>query len=376
MKTLKLYSLLAFSLFILLSSCEKEDKNAVNEAREALNQATDELVGYINEFKESEAIGSMSMSGDMPLPFGVEEKAGLKASQKVKHHALNIFRPIIRKAGLRTKSDDYDHFVFADHTGTYSWNFTKQDWDYEPNVPSDKIIVHFPANKGDESNTATLTLNSISFFDYSYSDEFGTYTSSSLTGIDMNLYINGEKQIDLFLDNKVDADGFPVHTDFSLFFNPYQIDAEITSTSTAYAYNYTVVKGSETMFSGELSYEGDFDENIGTIKGFQQAASLNVKFDVNLKDILDEANEQENEDRFIVSINKYADVAFYTYPENVKIGDIELGIGSDESLEVYIMLTDGSKENAMPYFEKILDAIENLADELENRYAFDYYAKK
>ena len=163
---------------------------------------------------------------------------------------------------------------YADYYGIYTWNASKEDWDWEKSDTELKFV--FPANKNAQSNNAAFSIKAVSS-GIVYLDTY--YLPKSVTAIltvDKKEVAKYEFSAE-YKDNKP----APVKTEFKF------------STGDGYSYWWKIEKGDESQFAMKMSYKNQlmFEALFKTGAKFDQIFDLIGKEDPSdFYNLLDKVN--------------------------------------------------------------------------------------
>ncbi|MCK4661395.1 MAG: hypothetical protein KAT68_00910 [Bacteroidales bacterium] len=361
-KKLSIYLLLIAG--IIISSCDKEDDDNtanVTEQKQLLTTESANVKNDLDEIIETEgvvAVTSLIDLFDLVDPFEGDNLKSFKI--KTRDFSLKL-RSLITSDVLKNATIGEDgSFNFSEHTGTYTWNFTSQNWDIQLDTPNDKIIIHFPT-EGSTSNNATATLHK--FEEQMFIDEGDTLYMP--TEIEADLYINDTKYIEVDFSATWNDEGIPTSINITVYINPFTFAVSMTDNGTSIDASASLKKGSETIMAvgGTVTFTNADKENVTTVDGYVQYRDVKVAGDVDVASL--DALEGEDEPT-VAQMNQYINLAVYQVSTGVKIGDIEFfeNIEDGETfIDVRIVFADGTTVLASVYFDPILQSIEDFLDE-------------
>lgn len=366
MKKKVIYFIAVFALAVLFSACSKDEFKA-KDAQKALKEASNEIAGYVSEFKKSEGMSSVMNTSNLgKRTTGKQTENG---GMLFKNIALNLVKPIAEKFHIETKKTTAE-FDLALYAGTYSWNFATNAWVYAKGVPADKIVVTFPATETATTNNAVFTLHSISEQEITseYNDVY-----LAITGISADFYVNNVKQLELNFGAKYSAKGDPTETNINLFFNPYTLAVKATMNNFDIYENFSLKKAGETLISSEATGVSSTVYDIPkSISGYFQAGSIQMNVDMNVEAIYAASENSAQFTNMVGLINDNTDAVLYSYPEHIKIGTLELE-QSNEEIKVMVVYANDSREDMKPYFEQIGKLIEEIIADFEANFNIDNF---
>ncbi len=379
MKNLKYLFVLAV-VGMIFFSCNKDKKTEFTpeKAREALNQASDIILTYVEDAKGSQTLSAAQSASELGSSFKKAKKQVAVLPRQFKKFSTTLKHTIHRKA-KRAVWDDGGAFNMADYAGTYNWNRDSNDWVYEAGNPANEIVVKFPATKASTTNNAVFTLHK--YTEQTFTDSWGTYYQP--TEISADLFIDGAKSMELNVEITYADNGDMVnHIVGSLFVDPFtaKLNFDLGDNYTI-TYSASIAKGESVAFSSAatLIFTDDQYEGLKTAEGTVQVANLKVAAKADIAAIEKAIGDSEDQNTIIDAVNANSSATIYTYPEENKIGDLTLKAKEDNSeykdVDVIITYADGSSESAQPYFDQIQKSLEDLIDEIDGVSVPDVFAK-
>ena len=295
---------------------------------------------------------------------------------------------------------------FDENTGTYTWNFDTEDYDYEDNS-SDALIFKFPSEVDGTSNNATLTLTNYSSVQVANPiDE--DYEGDLPTSLDVTLDVDGTTAMTYGFEIDYNSEGIPESVDTDLTVGDFSLIVGITNTKTVVGYDVNFTNGSKTLIAVSTAVNGNFteaaidaaDENEDPTEvvtdGTFSLTMLDLQFSSEMDfaslwdavggldtyyDSYDDGPRPDlegNATKLEEALNEHgvlkatyvstgktaADVEFYTYIEDYSDGDY-----SEEYIELgaRMVFEDGSKVDVEDFVESGFDGLEAAINDLINQ---------
>ena len=421
----KLLLALGVGSIILLTSCDKnkgegeiENPLTSEQNKELIQEIGVEFVNEMATMQEQEGVGALTSFGIL-LDGGYDDEGGRIASSSVTKIAKAILGFTYQKASAtefgyassQIAQDEEDEItsleeLFDENTGTYTWNFDTEDYDYEDNS-SDALIFKFPSEVDGTSNNATLTLTNYSSVQVANPiDE--DYEGDLPTSLDVTLDVDGTTAMTYGFEIDYNSEGIPESVDTDLTVGDFSLIVGITNTKTVVGYDVNFTNGSKTLIAVSTSVNGDFteaaidaaDENEDPTEvvtdGSFSLTMLDLKFDAEMDfaslwdavgdldtyyDSYDDDPRPDlegNATKLEEALNEHgvlkatyvstgktaADVEFYTYIEDYSDGDY-----SEEYIELgaRMVFEDGSKVDVEDFVESGFDGLEDAINDLINQ---------
>lgn len=373
MKTLK--RILLFGIIAgvtVFTSCEKDDDtNTLNkeDAEAVIETSNQSIDSVMTEMQNSESMKTMEVLGSLTSandPF-------VSPSKSLSNPMLvESIKDILNPDQLYTQKAGDSHFIFSDHTGTYTW---QQDstWNVDPNNPSDAIIIEFPsdpANYGQTGNNAVLTVSNYSETEV-ITDTGSTWIPVTL---DAKLEVNGTKYIEVSYSLTLDNEGNPTEVSMSLYMKPFTYSLSFTENSISYSLAKDGVDN--TLFSGDLTFTfvSSEMEDVKKVEGNIQMKELNFKGWVKPYALGDSTNYQgvESYEDIAENMNEQMDIKVHKFDTGDKLANLVFAV--DETSNYSIMgsiviafeFKDGTTKDAGPYFNEVITKIESMMNELSS----------
>ena len=337
-------------LSIGFTACSKQ-YNAKNALKE-LQTSTDGIVEMIHDIEGSEVVQLLSDEGTSTKK--------LKKVSEYKELALNMVQKVTGKVAENTEAIR-NQYLLEEEYGTYTWNFSTEEFDFDAGNPSNKIVFKFPSEQGKTTNNAVFTLSTLE--EIEFTDEYGTYYQ--IGDIAFDLSVDGTEQISL--DLKLDWDmatEMPKSIDATLYANPYTLSATGSLSNTTASYSISLSDGSETLISSDATLVGNTDtEEVSSITGFIQLVDLKVLATADVETIIAQMEalydaDSDDDAAFLAVYNDNVQAELLTANDK-KIGDLKLVLKTNSEITVVVVLKDGEEEDLTPYGEQILTVLES-----------------
>ena len=273
----KLLLALGVGSIILLTSCDKnkeggeiENPLTSEQNKELIQEIGVEFVNEMATMQEQEGVGALTSFGIL-LDGGYDDEGGRIASSSVTKIAKAILGFTYQKASAtefgyassQIAQDEEDEItsleeLFDENTGTYTWNFDTEDYDYEDNS-SDALIFKFPSEVDGTSNNATLTLSNYSSVQVANPiDE--DYEGDLPTSLDVTLDVDGTTAMTYGFEIDYNSEGIPESVDTDLTVGDFSLIVGITNTKTVVGYDVNFTNGSKTLIAVSTAVNGNFTE--------------------------------------------------------------------------------------------------------------------
>ncbi len=333
---------------LLVFSCKVSTKKGA----EKMDDATDNVIAQINALDHSEvsdAIKGFADLGSLPI----DEKK-LSTSEKLKlitNVGVTIKRTLINRFP-RIFNHKSDHFTISEYAGTYTWNFSTQDWDYSSS-PSDKIVIIFPSN-----NSSTNDCK----FEWSEYNENSDYIPTRIYAV---LYMKDKLIGKIDYTGLFDSDYYPTLIDLELKISSIKLKLDYKMKDLVVDVSAVLKNNSRTIddFSGKFYLDknskcSEFYKGSGVFKTYKldNGVNLGVLLKIKFKyDYTDEKCDWDDDD-----YNEHTKIKIYTSSDRL-IGHVEYNYSSDCGAE--IVFNDGTVQDVCQYFDRIDDAIEDAFDD-------------
>lgn len=406
---------------VLFTACNNDDSDnntpseplTVEQNKELMQDIGVEFVNEMAAMQEVDAVGTL-------ISFGLlaedEDEGGRIASSSPVKVAKVILGFTYQKASplefgyasTRLSEDDDDEFtsleeLFDENTGTYSWNFTTEEFDYADNS-TDQVIFNYPAEYGGTTNNATLIFSDYTGIEIANPiDE--DYEGDLPTSLSVTLEVDGQQIMSYAFEIEYNNEGIPVEVSTSMSMDDYALTVGITNNTSLIGYRADFTHGSKTLLAVSTEVEGDFTEEAldaadesedptnAVTDGSFSLTLLDLKFssELDFAGLYNEAGDLElsydsffdenrpdlesNAAKFETALNEFgtlqavyvstgqvaADVEFYTFVEKEQFGNY-----SEEwvTLGARMVFEDGSKVDVEDFVESGFDGLEDAINDL------------
>lgn len=352
MKSLKLLSVVFFSLVLFFASCSvKSDKG-----KEILDKAAQNSIDQIDALANSDFTDGIKSFFFVDFPFDNNDPAKkLEVSdiKKIKNIGTELKNSIINKfPGVFNKKLGDTSFSMTPYAGTYTWNDTA--WTFS-STPTDKVILIFPS--------ATSITNDLRF-------EWSTYTEIKTTD---GFYYPSVIYAELFKDDQkiglVDYNAtwdltfeYPLTLALKLQMNPMKFDINYTFDNSVATLDLHINKGMRTIddLNAEVTFKNDSMNEVtyvrGQFKTYDLTSTMNtgvllkVIFDANIEAIPDEATAADMNDNVSIEFYSSSNRLFATL-EFTETGDCPMN---------FVFTEDGTTASFCDYADRIGNALYNM----------------
>lgn len=371
-KLIAMMLMLASVFFIACEEDDEKEKLSKEEAIIEITQLSDDLSDKLDEMENAEGLVAMEALTTLVDPFQ-NKKSDKKTAvlNNIQKYLLpqNYVKKSTKKAVNGTEPFNFDQWV-----GTYTWNNTYGMWDIQHGVPTDKIIIIFPADTNNlDNNNATITIHNY--------DEVLIEDEYMPTDIDADLYISEIEIVNIDLTavwfETGEYIGEPTSLDVSVYLIPFEFTGDFTHTNTEASIDFAINYNTETFFAAGVgaTWANDGDSIPSNINGYLQLFHVKLQADVDLADIIEivsNLSEYSDQDEALEAINDEIDA--YVTVNDTWAADIELDLvpseveGEDDEMDIVFVYADGTSESAIPYFEELADDLEVFFNDLEEYY--------
>ena len=370
MKTLKrilLFGIIAGVTFF--TACEEDETETLNkdDSQEVIQTNSQEMETTFSEMKESDGMKAIEVLGGLVQeddPFSNQKNLDL--SQDFVSNISEILNP---EKVYSEKAGD-THFVFSDHTGTYSWQ-SENTWNVVLDSPSDAIVIEFPtdtANYSETGNNAVLTVSN--YEEQKITTDTGdTWMPVALTA---NLEINGTEYVNVNYSLTFDSNGNPAEVDMSLFLKPYTYSFNLTNNSIDFALSKEGVENTLISTNLDITFVNSEMEEVEEINGNFQMGNINFDGWIKPYALSDSAQYEGAESMADIAdqMNENMNIKVYKFDSGEKMANLIFDVDQNSqytlmgSIILAFEYSDDTTEDAGPYFESIITQIENMIDEL------------
>jgi len=370
MKTLKrilLFGIIAGVTFF--TACEEDETKTVNkeDSKEEIQTNSQKMETTFSEMKESEGMSAIEVLGGLVQeddPFSTQKNLGL--SQDFITNISEVLNP----EQVYTEKAGDTHFIFDDHTGTYTWQ-SENTWLVELDSPSDAIVIEFPtdtANFSETGNNAVLTIS-----DYE-EEEIMTDTGATWMPVKLTakLEINDTEYVNVDYSLTLDSDGNPTAVNMTLYLNPYSYELEFTSNTMMFSLFKDGEDRALLSTDLEVTFVNSDMEEVEEINGNFQMGNVNFDGWVKPYALSDSSQYQDVQSMGDIAdqMNENMNIKVYKFDSGAKMANLIFDVNENSeypimgSIILAFEYNDGTTEDAGPYFESIITQIENMIDEL------------
>ncbi len=335
----------AFLLIVgSFSSCKVSSENG----KDKLDVATDNIAKQIELINDTEfrdaAFGILNTEIS-----DVNFKKSLKAENiiKIKEMSLGIKNSLLKTyPRIFNKKLGSNEFSISEYAGTYTWNNTTEEWDFEKNTSS--IIINFPSYKNSSNDCK---------FEWSKYEEIKTndgwyYPSviyATLTQ-DKNQIAVVDVEVEYDLETEIPIDGKVI-----IGLGKIELKTDWEFKNNTLAINVLLKKGLSKIndISSELTFDNDkmneliSGEGVVKIHNIENSGGLKIAFYFDNVDDIDDCNDFNENIEIMISTLK-----------NRRIGEVQCDDNNDCGF--IIVFNDGTTESVCTYFEKLENEIENV----------------
>ena len=351
------------------TACEDDETETINkeDSKEEIQSNSQKMETTFSEMQESEGMNAIEVLGGLVQeddPFSNQKSLGI--SQDFITNISEILNP----EQVYTEKAGDTHFIFDDHTGTYTWQ-SENTWMVELDSPADAIIIEFPtdtANFSETGNNAVLTVS-----DYEekeiMTDSGAIWMPVALTA---KLEINGTEYVNVNYSLTFDSEDNPTEVDMSLFLKPFTYTLNLTNNSIEFALSKEGVENNLISTNLDLTFVNSDMEDVEEINGNFQMG--NVNFDGWIKPYaLSDSSQYEGAQSMgdiADQMNENMNIKVYKFDSGEKMANLIFDVNENSqytimgSIILAFEYNDDTTEDAGPYFESIITQIENMIDEL------------
>jgi len=347
---MKLHHFLVFAAMMMLFSC----KVSTEKGKEKLDDAVTNMSNQIEMMKDTEmrnAVEGLFGLGSTPDFSKDNFSATPQNIQKIIGVGYAMKETFVNKYSFfSTQKIGDEQFSLTQHAGTYTWNKTTEDWDFQ-STPTDKVVVLFPS-KNSSSNDCR--------FEWSKYQEVKSTDGFYLPTVIYAELFKDDKTIAV-VDVEVEynlATEIPKMVKFYLELTPVKFKLDYTFENKIAKFSASVKKGSkkineidaEITFTNEEMY--DVVSGSGTYKMYDVEKSrliLKIVFEF-----------EDGFDKDCASFNELASIKLYT-SSNRLIGEIQCD--DNDECGMIIVFNDGQTKDVCYYFDKMEREIENALDD-------------
>lgn len=421
----KLLLLLALGSALLFAGCEKDKENGgddeitepltVEQNKELMQQIGVDFVNEMAAMQQEPGVKALTSFGIHANQYEDDEGGRINQSSVITM-AKSVLGFTYQKASAvefgyaaaRIAQDDEDDFtslqeLFDENTGTYTWNFDTEEYDFEDNS-TDEVIFEFPSEVNGTTNDATLTLSNYSSVTIGNPlDE--DYDGDLPTSLDVSLEVDGSSSMTYGFEIDYNSEGVPESIDTEMTLGSFSLTVGLTNTTSKVGASVSFNNGSKTLIATSTEVNGDFSDSAidaadesedpteVVTDGTFSFTLMDLKFDAeidfaslwneigdldtyydsydedprpdlegNATAIEDALNEHGVLKATYISTGKSAaDVEFYTFIDDYQDGDY-----SEEYIELgaRMVFEDESKVDVEDFLESGFDGLESAINDL------------
>lgn len=334
---------------LFLANCDKNDPSSntqttVEEDKENIENLFDEVIAETQALK---AGCGVQAADDF---FNINQGQYLNSSW-----VDQLFTSL--KGHLNITAYQTNKFNFSNHAGTHSWNAGSQTWSAST-VPSDKIVIQFPAYMGATSNNAVATADFYNDQQVSYNNYQYWLPTSFLAKLDVdNEACLGVELKSASYDNT--SFQIPVEAEMHITTAPYVFELKMKRTAPKKFNVSLVAKNNGTeKFSlvadltyrhadyQTLDYVNDCEMATGEFKFGDFALPFTADFET-ARSLFNPTNTQ---------INELFD-ADILYKGN-EIANLDYAKDHNGYADILIEYKDGTVEDTETYYKDFIDRLE------------------
>ena len=360
MKTKNLLILLAIAGIMIFASCKKDETPeplTKDEATTALTTISTNYGTDMEGFENSDATEAKDVVDDLGLPFF---SGGLKAPINAKtldKEILKVYNP----SNVSKGEGPYIDVYMTTNAGT--WQKVDGEWTRTLTTPTDKIVVIFSYNGG--NNNATLT-----FFNYekktvTYGEETMSYMSSLSCKLDIIGMTNPVISWDYTASLKYSTTSSVMKMKFVYKLGEYALTQSfgVSGSSSLSSSKIEISAFEEIKKSGEVLRSTLIEMTMTASQSSQSYSfiakfrikNIIIKWDINLDQ---NTNTEGNPD-------DYMDISVWT-ADGAKVADVIFKLEGEEYI-AYFKFTDGTEQKISELLSEylyleILDFNEEIMD--------------
>jgi hypothetical protein len=379
----KLIAMMLMMVSVFFIACEDDGESTLSpeDAKTELSTLNADMTGYLQEMANSKGMNAMDdimalMQLDDPFASGKSTKTSVIPN--IQKYLLPIY-PEKTKSAYEAEPFDFEFWW-----GTYTWDAEHSIWsvvfDDPASTSDDKIVISFPT-EGSTTNNAVLTLHEYEEVLVNGTDEYGySYTDYMPTDILADLYFNEIKIVEIDLAatwiTSGDEAGEPTSFDISVYLTPFTFSGSFDNTATAASIDFDIKYNTEQIFAAGVNatFLTDTEDPL-TVGGYIQLLNVKIQATVDIAgmETVFESNTYTTVEEINTAINEEIDAVVLV--DGVKAADIiiefaaedgaySMPIEVEEGVNVYINVffkySDGTTEQAAPYFASFISGVQGL----------------
>lgn len=422
MRKIKLFLVAGTALLLTLSGCKKEDESPADPFKTEYSEKSVEANKAVIEDNSIELINltdGLESSSAIEVTMNLAEKSDAEMTDNKELFfapvavlsMINENKPADEVfTELKSTFEDPESLdaLWAEITGTYSWNSTKNTWDYKEGT--DAIVIEFPGKEGDTENTAVYTVNNFTTQDISdpiIPEEELDFEPQLPASLHVDLKYKGVLLTAMDFSASYEDNGIPKNGKVVLTVDDFSITVEINHKAYSKANaKYSFKKGSKVLIelfaesNGDWSEENiennteneEFENIIKDANAYVQVLNIKVagKVDINklvpvikeLEENKDSKTEEESVKALAEALNEHAALVVINTAESKKLSEAEFYAYKSEDewsswwdISIRFVFADGSKVDAETYFNEgfteFVDALNDVLKDISDLYDLD-----
>jgi hypothetical protein len=368
MKTLQKILLLSIIPGILtFASCDNDDDTDMANTEVAKAEidytmrSVDTTISKMDTTKGTRAIETLYGISQANDPF----ESNLKSTRG---ELLKKVNQVVNSNQLFSTKVGGSHFKFDDHTGTYNWQ-KGNNWNKDINNPDDRIIIKFPTDTSNFSETGNNAVLNISKYQEKevQEDTGSNWVTVKLKGF---LKINDTKYIQVDHEISLDNFGDPSSVEIDLAVKPFTLNVN-TSIPSDYTKISLFEEGKDlAILSADLRLETEVINEKNVIKKMNGYFQIkNLEFDGSIKPYaLYDSTQYSGQDMGDIKdyMNNQMNLQLNNFITGKKLADIKFEIDETaqytikDNIIVNFEFKDGTTQNGGPYLHDIITKLEGL----------------
>lgn len=392
-KLLSMMLMLALVLFYACDDDEGDDTTTVtpDEAKQEMQDLSTDMTMVMTEMQNSEGMKAFQMMMALPSPFEAATKSSNESQVFSKINNYLMPNTILSHEKNVSEAVPFD---FNAHKGVYTYINTYPYWTVE--LGGDVIEINFPTTEENQlsgTNDGQLIIYNYQEILITETDEYGTYEYYNPTALDVEVYVNDIKAIDIDMtatwETTGEYAGEPKTLDVDVYVIPFTFHFDFNHQSTSAAINGWIEYDGAKILSVGLSANftsTNFDDTPEVISGYIQLFDVKFNASIQAASLEDLMEGQETDPPAITDIEEF-EVAFNALIDadvevnGAKAADISadfttspsqytLPVSQEDGIYVNIIFTynDGSTESALPYFASFMTGIQEFLNGLDGYY--------
>lgn len=333
-----------------IASCNDNDEPKPltrEESKTVLSTMGTEMGAALGEIMTTPAgVSLMYFASLMGLDDDESPKSIPAIAGKLGETSIVSFIPTISVKVLKPLMGSKDDGSLLNIKGTFSWNFTSNNWDYSIE-PANSLIYKFPSNQEQTTNNAMLALTNYT--------ELVEEQESFPTTFDLILEIDDIKALEANYVAQISSNSLK-SLSLHLAASPFEISAAllVTSGGSNLVINagHSIKNMNVTLSSSNIDLvidgissinlfdiENDTEIIPSTAKGYLQMGSVKAQLNIDVKKMISvDDDDTATSMEIVAAANKFVDIKMFTYPAGEKMG-------------IIIWEWDSIQNNLVPYFQ-------------------------